>query len=179
MICRKLEKCVSDKLSGVQNTQCDNNKTKCIESSDKRSEVKCEENRKKYVLVNTKKRHVISYKVDGGIVVEDQGVPQGTSKCDYMLIDNDDELTAILVELKGVDVPKALKQISGTLVLFKEFFKEFSQVYARVIVASSTPNLKATPGYVNLAKTLHKKYNGNLKIARQQLREPDSDLNKA
>lgn len=42
-----------------------------IETSDRRSAVKCEENKKGDVLENTKKNHVILYKVEGGIIVEE------------------------------------------------------------------------------------------------------------
>ena len=51
--------------------------------------------------------------------------------------------------LKGVNVPKALIQIKETLVLYKNVFRKFGHVYARAIVTSSTPNLKASPEYVN------------------------------
>lgn len=45
-------------------------------------------------------------------------------------------------------------------------------------VTSSTPDLKASPKYVNLARTLRQTYHGNIKIAKQQLKEKDVDLSK-
>ena len=44
------------------------------------------------------------------------------------------------------------------------------------IVASSTPNIKASPNYVNLVKKLQNNYRGNLKITEKQLAEKDIDL---
>lgn len=175
MICNKLEACMKHELAGGKSSFCN---ISCIESSDKRSEVKCEEKRKKYILQNTTKNHVISYKMDDGIIVLDSNVPQGTSKCDYLYVVDTKELTAILIELKGIDVAKAIKQISETLNLFKNFFKNFTHIYGRVIVTSSTPNLKASPDYVNLVNLLKKKYNGNLKIVKQQFVEKDMELDR-
>lgn len=51
-------------------------------------------------------------------------------------------------------------------------------VYARAVVTSSTPNLKATPAYVNLEKMLRQTYNGNIKICERQFYEKDTDLDK-
>jgi hypothetical protein len=78
-----------------------------------------------------------------------------------------------LTELKGVDVPKSLKQLSGTLNMFKNFFDGFDHVYARAVVTSSTPDLKASPDYVKLAT---KQYHGNIKINERQMTEKDIDL---
>lgn len=176
MICRKLTLCVDAELTGNICPQCDNDRAKCIISSDSRSEIKCEEKSKKYILKNTMKNHVISYRMDGGIVVVDASVPAGVNKCDYLLIDNAKDPIAILVELKGVNVLKALKQIYDTLVLYKDLFGKFSHVYGRIIVTCSTPDLKASPEYVKLEKLIKGKYKGNVRIEKQKFSEPDTDL---
>lgn len=179
MICNNLENCIAARLNQSKLPKCDNrNEAVCVQSSDNRSAVKCEEHGKKYVYENTKKNHVISYRMDGGVIVEDQTVPPNTNKCDYLFVIDDAESTAILTELKGVDVPKSLDQIKGTLTLFQDVLKKFQNIYARVIVTSSTPNLKASPSYVNLEKMLRQKYKGNIKISERQLFEKDSELDK-
>lgn len=178
MICSKLGLCIDEELSGKQPSKCDNSRTKCIESSDNRSNVKCEENKKKYILENTLREHVISCRMDGGIVVEDMNVPKGMNRCDYLLVDGKREKTAILVELKGVNVSDALKQISNTLVIFRDFFSSFQHVYGRAVVVSAVPNLKATPEYVKLDKALRAKYKGNLKIGKIKFSEKDVELSK-
>jgi hypothetical protein len=58
----------------------------------------------------------------------------------------------------------------------KTFLKKFSHVYGRVIVTSSTPNLKASPDYVNLVKLIKKTYHGNIKIVKNQFFEKDINL---
>lgn len=179
MICNNLQRCIDSQLGMALLEKCDNrNKDICIESSDVRSAVKCEEHGKKYIYENTKKNHVVSYKMDGGVIVEDRTVQPNTNKCDYLYIIDDAELTAILTELKGVNVSKSLEQIKETLLLYKSVFKNFKKVYARAIVTSSTPNLKAMPTYTNLEKTLRQTYNGNIKIIERQFFEKDSELDK-
>lgn len=178
MICGRVELCMQEVLSRAAVSKCDNNNDKCIESSDRRSEVKCEENRKKYVLENTLGNQVISYRMDGGMIAEDSSVPEGVNKCDYMLVVGSRELSAVLIELKGIKVSKALEQIQGSLVLYKNVFRKFAHVYGRVIVTSSVPDLKASPKYVNLAKLIRGTYQGNLKIIERVFREKDTELSK-
>lgn len=175
MICNNLGKCVDKELNTKSALNCDNHKI-CIQSSDNRSNIKCEEKQKKYIFENTQRNHIISYKMDGGIIVEDKYVPIGTNRCDYLYVGQSNSgLNAILIELKGVDVPKALKQLYDTLQRFNGFFLNCSSVYGRIIVTSSTPNLKASPQYVKLLKEF-RKLNGNIKMAQGQLKEKDIEL---
>ena len=178
MICTKLEQCMDARLNDTIVQRCDNDNVKCVESSDNRSEVKCEEKKKKYILVNTKRKKVISYKMDGGVVLEDRTVPHNTNKCDNLFVIDDLSKIAILIELKGVDVLKSLVQLKGTLELYKSTFKNFGHVYARAIVTSATTNIKATPEYVNLVKVIRQTYKGNVKIVERQFKERDIDLEK-
>ena len=111
-----------------------------------------------------------------GIIAEDKSVPINTSKCDYLFIIGDATPTVVLTELKGVNVSKALIQLKGTLLLYKNVFRKFGHVYARAIVTSSTPNLKASPEYVNLERMIRKDYKGNIKIVERQFNEKDIEL---
>lgn len=176
MICENLSSCLDENLAGRLPAKCGNDSKQCIMSSDARPEVNCEQKKKKYILENTQKNHVISYQMDGGIIVVDRTVPEGTNKCDNLFIINADELTAILIELKGKNVPHALDQIQGSLDLYKGLWKKFSHVYGRAVVTSSTPDLKASPKYVNLSELLKKKYHGNIKIEERQFKEKDIQL---
>lgn len=176
MKCVRLKDCVDAQLTGKIVSKCCNDSSKCIESSDRRPEVKCEEKGKKYILLNTEKNHVISYKMDGGVIVVDKTVPEGTGKCDYMYVVSGAKKKVILTELKGVDVTKALKQLNGTLVIYENFFKEFDHVYGRIVMTSSVPRLNATSEYTKLNVLLRKKYQGNVKIAEKKLSEKDVEL---
>lgn len=177
MICKKLQACMEGELKKVPLDQCDNqNREFCIRSSDCRSSIKCEEHKRKYTLQNTLKNHVISYRMDGGIIVVDASVPEGVQKCDYLLVLFGEEYSAVLIELKGKHVSESLKQIAKTLEQFNSLFRDFKHVYARSIVTSSTPNLKASPEYTNLQCLLRRTYRGNIKIKERQYLETDTEL---
>ena len=176
MICGKLERCVKRTIKGQLPDECDNQKENCIEFSDTRLYVKCEEKKKKYILENTMGNHVVSYRMDGGIVHVDAKVPEGVAKCDYLYVIDTDKPTAVLTELKGVDVAKAIQQIDSTLILFNGFFRKCSNVYGRIVVASTVPKLNASPAYVKLQNKLRNSYRGNLKVASRQMVEKDTEL---
>lgn len=175
MICNQLNVCVEKRLMGENVEGCKNKTSTCVDSVDQRSKVACEENRKKYILDNTQKRTVISYKMDGGIIVMDKTVLPETVKCDYLYVINGEKKEAILIELKGTDIAHSLEQINGTLDQFRAFFENMSHVYGRAVVASSTPNLLTNPHYVKLKKKLIR-YKGNLKIKERQFVEKDTEL---
>lgn len=178
MICNCLEECIDNSVKHNNTFVCPNrNRSVCIESADHRNQIKCEENRKKYTLINTSRKCITSYKMDGGIIVEDKHVPNGTNKCDYLyIIYADDSHDAILIELKGTDLSKALKQLQNTLTLFPNVFRTCAHVHGRIVVTSTLPNLRARPEYVNLAKKLERTYHGTLKIAERQFSEKDTEL---
>lgn len=177
MICKKLAKCIEGEFNRDSLDTCDNlNRSACIQSSDTRPKVQCEEKKKSYRLNNTKGNHVVNCKMDGGVIVTDRTVPEKTNKCDYMFVVKEQGKVAVLIELKGQDFSKAIKQINNTLVLYRDFFKTCSKVYGRIVGTSSVPKLKATPHYVNLAAMLRREYGGNLKTGERQMEENDTDL---
>lgn len=178
MICRKLISCVESAVKGQMPDKCNNDRETCMVSCDDRLYVKCEEKKKQYTLVNTKKKTVISYKMDGGIVHMDASVPEQTARCDYLYVINDEKPTAVLTELKGVDVKKAMNQIKSTLDLFDGFFQKCSKVYGRIVVSSSVPRIRATSEYVKLQRKLKDSYSGNLKIGELKMKEKDVELDK-
>lgn len=177
MKCNQLLECAKKEFAKETIENCTNhNHKECIESSDNRSNVSCVERKKKYILKNTKKIHIISYKMDGGIIVLDKNVPEKICKCDYLFLVESLKKSAILIELKGVNVLHAIKQIEGTLKTFKDFFETFYHIYVRIVVTSSVPNLKATPDYVNLSKKIRHSFSGNIKIKEKEFLEKDTDL---
>lgn len=180
MICNRLKECIEDEIHGNAVHVCTNRKDNCMESADRRSQVKCEEHQRKYVLKNTKGNFVICYKVDGGMIVEDKSVPPELRKCDYLyvVLDRERHVDVIMTELKGIDVGKALEQLYRTLKLFPDTFNTCSHVYARVIATSGMPRLNARPEYRNLVTMLKGKYHGNLKIVERQFYEADTELEK-
>lgn len=180
MICKNLKDCIEQEAQGKEKRGCVHERNVCIKSADRRPQVKCEEHRKKYILKNTKKNLVLHYKMDGGIIILDKNVPAEQKKCDdlYIICEKENHKSAVLAELKGVNVGKALEQLHSTLKLFPEVFKECEHVYARAVVTSSMPNFRTRPEYVKLMKLLKSSYRGNLKIAEKQFCEEDIELYK-
>lgn len=178
MICRKLASCAEKSVKGQIPDKCDNDRGTCVVSCDDRLYVKCEEKKKKYTLVNTQKKTIVSYKMDGGIVYMDVAVPEQTARCDYLYVINGEKPTVVLTELKGVDVRKAMNQINSTLDLFDSFFRKCSKIYGRIVVSSSIPKIRATPEHVKLQKKLKDSYGGNLKIGELKMEEKDVELDK-
>ncbi len=82
---------------------------KCnIRLSDKRISV-CERN-KKFTIVNEQQLEVIKVRVDGCLI---DG--EGLERCDYLFLVQGDASEIVYVELKGMDVPKAVDQLEASL----------------------------------------------------------------
>lgn len=175
MICENTLECFTEICKGKETNECPNTKPNCIMSSDKRKIISCTENKKTYQYENTSQNLVVSYVMDGGIIKNDRTVPQKTDKCDYMIMVNGNEVNAILVELKGVSVLKAIEQLDATLERHKKMWSKVSNVYARAIVASAVPKLKADPKYVKLNHKV-KQYHGNIKVWEQKHMEKEAEL---
>jgi hypothetical protein len=67
-----------------------------------------QENRSKILFLNHQKADVIVMRVDGCVIDDPE-----TLRCDYALIPCDD--VEIYVELKGSDIPHAVKQLESTI----------------------------------------------------------------
>lgn len=171
MICNKLKECY-EAVKASSDLKCiSTNKKLCVCFSDYRPFAKCEENRKKYIIHNVDKDLVTLYKVDGGMIIVDKTVPLDQSKCDFLFcVEKKQRSIAILIELKGTDVRKALKQVDATYDLYKDFFEGFSDVQCRIIVTNSTPKIYATPAYVSVQRKLKRK-NGGIVIQEKELTE--------
>lgn len=127
------------------------NKT-CI--CDKRSIVTVKERGKTYNLNNSQSKYEIcQIKTDPCLS------PQGAPRCDYLLWVCDKD-TVYLVELKGKDLLRAVKQILETLEFFKEDFGSCI-VHARIVAGSITPKMRNDLIFRKLREIL-KKNNGSL-----------------
>ena len=94
--------------------------------------VKCEENGNEYFVDNKKGYKIYKYHIDGDIV------PSGSAelRCDYIVeAETSEKPTAYVVELKGSDIDRAVKQIEHTVQLFS--LLDTHDVKRRVIVHSS------------------------------------------
>lgn len=96
---------------------------------------------------------ILSLHVDGGVIVTDRETPPNVAKCDYLyLIDLEPEPIAILIELKGTDIKRAIEQIKNTLVLFSHAFDKCNKVYGRIVFSGGTPNIQNIPVFMSLQR---------------------------
>lgn len=116
---------------------------KCIEFLDCRSKAACTENGKSYTLDQSEgnpKHEILKLHMDKGAIIDQNGC--NTNKCDYVLWVKEKNATkrktAILVELKGVSVQHAIKQLMATLRQpeFQEEWKLCDRIFGRIVCTS-------------------------------------------
>ncbi|MCI8392081.1 MAG: hypothetical protein HFI35_15750 [Roseburia sp.] len=165
MICKQLGLCIEDK-----NKAC-RTETDCIEFTDKRTSVKCEEKRKKYCLNNDRGARIRKYHVDNGIVKNERE----QWACDNLLAVYDGDQTGmIFVELKGTDFKHAVEQTYETIVRFLPELKH-KKLYGRIVHTQGVPRLGNSGPIVDLERLLRKN-GGNLKMHEWILNEDVSRL---
>ena len=129
----------------------------CIESDGQHSIVQASDKGSpcKWKGLNNKKKRVIKYRVDGGIITS-----MAESKCDYAVYVEGDAI--YLIELKGANYNHALEQIDATLdKLIKTPGIETSFVNGRIVLTRGrVPGIKYSKE-ASLEKKL-KKLNGSL-----------------
>lgn len=175
MICKEINKCFQSAI-GNKKGICSIGQN-CIISADRRSKVTCEESRRTYCLKNDGK-FIMNCRIDGGAIKEDKTVPNGLQKCDFLYFIKSIEDIAILIELKGVMIKKAIQQILSTFKIYGELLKSYSKVYVRIIVTSSVPKIKSDPDYIKLSKLVKGTYKGNVKIKTVKYEESILELEK-
>lgn len=163
MICNKLRECINGKQDECK---------ECVEFTDKREKVKCEERSKKYTLINTDNRKEIrKYNLDGGIVKNEIGF----KACDNLLIVYDTEMVkAIFVELKGSDYKHAVEQLKKTIQYFEPQLKN-CDIYARIVHTQGVPRIKNSGLQIDLERIVRKN-RGNLKAKEKSFEEKISEL---
>ena len=130
---------------------------------DSRQRYKAEENKRIYYLNNPNKHNVLQIKVDGLLYTDRDGM-----KCDYAFTSKEYE-TAILVELKGCDVHKAIKQLLATIIEFRSKYR-YKKFYGRVVSSRNPVPFLQYPEYKKLSRLL-KELDGTIIIRSQQFEE--------
>ncbi len=107
-----------------------------------------------YRLLNNSGKEIIVYKIDGGVINNDDVL-----KCDYGIYVENDLL--ILIELKGMDLSHALDQIDSTInVLLKKPNIKVKKLNARIVLSKiGVPRITASKEN-KLKQLLHKSYGG-------------------
>ncbi len=157
---------------GQSPCRSDAQQKKCIDFLDSRSQIKCEENGKVYILNQSKinpRYEVIKFFVDQGIITNPEA--GRVYKCDNVLLIKDSG-TAILVELKGKEIRHALKQLSATLDQkeLQTLWDCQKRIFGRVVCRSTPPRIQNTNEYMGIKEDFARR-NGNLKIAEENMVE--------
>jgi len=107
-----------------------------------------------YRLLNNSGKEIVVYKIDGGIINNDE-----VQKCDNGIYTEDNLL--ILVELKGADLDHALDQISSTInILLKQPSVKIERLNARIVLSKvRVPDMLSTKEK-QLKQLLQKSYGG-------------------
>ena len=107
-----------------------------------------------YRLHNKSGKEIVVYKIDGGIINNEDVL-----KCDNGIYTEDDLL--ILIELKGADLNHALGQIKSTIdILIKRPSIKVKKLNVRIILSKvSVPRIIASKEN-KLKQMLHKSYGG-------------------
>lgn len=164
MVCRKLHECCKNEQYACQN------KKNCLIYRDYRKKAVCAEKKKRYNLINDKNQMIALYHVDGGMIFDEENV----RKCDFLYIVYDqDNPTAVFVELKGGDIVHAIQQLTSSIALYGTELRR--RICARVI-CSSVPRLYNDPIVKNMKKDLMKKYKGTLSIYEKNVDERYSTI---
>ncbi len=111
------------------------------------------ENRE-YRLRNISEKEIVVYKIDGGLINNDEVL-----KCDNGIYTEDDWL--FLIELKGANLEHALDQINSTInILLKRPSIKVKKLNARIVLSRvSVPRISASKEN-KLKQLLHKSYGG-------------------
>lgn len=118
----------------------------------------CKEKGKKFTLNNA--ADFIKVQIDGGVFPNSE-----TTRCDYLFY-KEKELKRqieIFVELKGVDVTKAIKQLESSL----QMFATSKTKYAFAIATNVSPTITAT--IQKKEKEFREKWNTILKVKAKSL----------
>ena len=111
---------------------------------------------------NKSQKEVVVYKIDGGLIVNNNG-----KKCDYGIYTEDDML--FLIELKGDDLNYALKQINQSInILLEQPNIKVKKLSVRIVLSKvRTPEILESEEK-KLKQKLHKLYGGGDYLKKSQ-----------
>lgn len=93
----------------------------------------CEENKKKFTLNNA--TGFVKVQIDGGVL----SLNDKATRCDFLLFkeENLKRLIEIFVELKGIDVLKALEQLEGSIQMFAKSSNQYAMAVVTKMIATT------------------------------------------
>lgn len=131
---------------------------------EQRSIVVCKDKGKnRYIYENQSNDFLSKYRIDGGLITNG-------AKCDFLLLNCNEEQHSYFIELKGSDIIHAIEQIDRSIDILKPQLGD-SKIFARIVLTRvNTPELENHPKYLHLKKKVES-LNGNLKKQTRELKE--------
>ena len=108
-----------------------------------------------YRYENKSGNHLAKYKVDGGLIADND------KKCDFLLL-NCEQKKAFFIELKGSDISRAIKQVTRSIDFLQSRLKGFD-VFARIVLRRDNTTKLSIDNKVKKLQEKVKALNGNLK----------------
>ena len=102
---------------------------------------------RRHIAHNDNRHYVSHYRIDGVVITRGE-------KCDYLLFDEDGHL-AFLIELKGSDLVKAVRQLEATEIAMKRRLDGYQIQYRIVVSKAKTHAIEHTA--VQRFKRMHRK----------------------
>lgn len=92
--------------------------------------------KREHIAHNAHRAHVSHYQVDGNIICDE-------TSCDFLVM-NDDQKTAYLIELKGSDILKAVRQLDVTNKKLQDKLKGYHVFFRIVLSKTRTHAIEST-----------------------------------
>ena len=129
------------------------------------SKIVLEENKSKITFLNPNKDKILEIRIDGCVIKDDK-----TLRCDFAIVHKD---TEIYVELKGSDIPHAVKQIKSTINLLSNNPQKIKKKC--FVVSTRVPKLSTS--IQKLQIELKKDFNADFRVKNIQDEYDLSSLN--
>lgn len=133
----------------IQTEDCDPFGEQCIDEGKKGklNVIAFKESKSRYTANNPNGNYLIQYTVDNCLIES-----QNEVKCDKLVIDCTTK-SAYFVELKGVDLSKASKQIINSIGILRPKLKGF-KIFARIVLTKSRSDNTRNESFSKLVKLL-------------------------
>ena len=117
--------------------------------------------RQRHIAKNPKRSEIYQYHVDGEVITN------STERCDWLLlVDDEKKKSAYLIELKGMDVNSAVRQLEATEKILRKALTGYDIKY-RIIASKTTHSILSTPAVLKAKR----KYGDALIIKGVQMTE--------
>ena len=117
---------------------------------------------KQYRYINQSANHLAKYRVDGGLISDND------PKCDFLLL-NCEQKQSYFIELKGADINRSIEQIDRSIDILRKNLPDFA-FFARIVLSKTPPTSVKNTKLANLEKKV-KSLKGNVKKQTRLLEE--------